>query len=78
MRGYIIGIDGLECLELRQRIVTAMLLIIGNAKFAPRIARLRILRNHLFEIGNFGFRMALTAFHQSQIVQGARIVGVNV
>ena len=75
MRGEIVGIDGLERFELAARISGAVLLVIRDAELAARIARFGILRNDIFEIGDFLVAVALAALDQGQVVKCARIVG---
>ena len=65
VRGQIVRIDSLQRLELFHGFVVAMLLVIGDAQFAARIARLRILRDHLLQIGDLRFGMPLPPLHQT-------------
>ena len=74
VRGEIVRIDGLQRLELRHGIVGPVLLVVGDAELAARIAGLRILRDDFFEIGDSQLRDAFAALDERQIVERAGIV----
>ena len=73
----VVRINRLQRFELLQSFIAAMLLIVADAKLPPRVPRLRILRNNLFQIGNLQFGMPLPAFYQRQVIERPRIVGMD-
>jgi hypothetical protein len=66
VRGQIVRIDRLQRLELLHRLIGAVLLVVRDPKLAPCVARLRILRDHLLQIGNLGFGVPLPALDQAR------------
>ena len=74
VRGQIVGIDGLQSLELLSGFVVAVPLIVSDPQFAPRVARLRILLHHPLQVGHLLIEMPFAPFHQRQVVERAGIV----
>ena len=77
VRGKIVGIDGLQCLELLHRLVAAMLLVVGDAKLAARIAGFGILRDDLLQVGDLSLGMARSPLHQRHVVERPSIVRMS-
>ncbi len=74
MRGEIVGINGLQRLELRHGVIGTMLLIVGNSKLTASVAAIGILRNYFFKIGDLGVGVAGTALNESHVVQRPCII----
>src|ERR1017187_10387982 len=67
MRGEVVRIYRLNILVLRARLIVFVHLIKRESKFAMSIARTRVLRCHLAQIGNCCSRMSLNSLYKREI-----------
>ena len=74
--GEVVGVDGLQGLEGGDGVVDAVGLVVGDAEFAEGIAGLRVLGDDFFEVGDGGLGVALAAFDDGEVVEGASVVGL--
>ena len=74
VRRQIVGIDRLQGLVLRSRLVVLMLLIKRESKLAMRIARARELGCYLSKISDGSVQMPLRSLNQREIVKRTRIL----
>src|SRR6202789_1165230 len=74
VRSEVIRIDGLKRLELLHGFVAAVLLIVRDTELSASISRVRILRDHLLQVGDLSFGMPLPAFDKSEIVESPSVI----
>src|SRR5450631_4150260 len=63
----VIRIDGLQRLELLQRLFRAVLLIVGHSQFAPRVPRLRELLDDFFQVRNLSVIVSVAPLDERMI-----------
>ena len=77
VRGEVVGIDGLEVFVLDAGFVVFALLVEGEAEFAVGVAGAWELGDDFAEVGDGVIEVALIAFDESEVVEGAGVVGAE-